>query len=118
MKLIGSRTEQKMRDELVRSNLALQDGGYGNLTIALELADVNIAGAYVLNWIPEQAEDIYAVLASASEVVIVEVPRAEGRALVEREKLAKYEAKCSKLQRLKVAVARDLMGSNASKLSR
>lgn len=111
MKLIGSRIEQRMRDELIRSNLALQDGGYGRLGNALELANVDVAVAYVLNWIPEQAEDIYAVLATANEVVIVEVPRTEGQVLVEREHLAKYEVKCSKIQRLKIAVARDLQAS-------
>ena len=113
--MIGSRTEQEMREELVRSNLTLQDGSYGRLVEALESADVNVARAYVLNWIPEQAEDIYVVLASAGEVVKVEVPRGEGQVLLEREELAKYEGKCSKVQRLKIAVARDLFGSRASK---
>lgn len=117
MKLIGSNTEQQMREELIRSNLALQDGSYGRLADALESENVNVAGAYVLNWIPEQAEDIYAVLVSAGEVVTVEVPRGEGQVLVEREELAKYEGKCSKVQRLKIAVARDLLASRASNLS-
>lgn len=110
MKLIGSRAEQQIREELVRSNLALQDGSYSRLATALELADVNIAGAYILNWIPEQAEDIYIVLVSACDVLSVEVPRGEGRILLDREELAEYESKCSKIQRLKVAVARHLLG--------
>ncbi|GHU22420.1 hypothetical protein AGMMS50243_21940 [Betaproteobacteria bacterium] len=109
MKLIGSRTEQQMREELVRSNLALRDGSHDRLVKALELANVNVAGAYVLNWIPEQVEDIYAVLVSVGEVVTVEVPRGEGQVLIDREELVKYEGKCSKIQRLKIAVARDLL---------
>ena len=117
MKLIGSRTEQQMREELIRSNLSLQDGSYGRLVSALESANVNVVGAYVLNWIPEQAEDIYAVLVSANEVLTVEVPRGEGEVLLEREELAGYEGKCSKVQRLKIAVAQDLLASRASKLS-
>lgn len=112
MKLIGSRTEQQMREE-VRSNLLLQDGGYGLLAGALESANVEVARACVLNWIPEQAEDIYVVLVAAGEVMTVEVPRAEGQVLLEREELAKYEDKCSKIQRLKIAVARDLLKSTA-----
>lgn len=117
MKLIGSRTEQQMREELVRSNLSLQDGSYVRLVEVLESANVNVAGAYVLKWIPEQAEDIYAVLVSAGEVVTVEVPRGEGQVLLEREELAEYEGKCSKVQRLKIAVARDLLAARAPKLS-
>lgn len=111
MKLIKSHAEQRMREELVRSNIALQDGSYGRLAYALESVGVNAAGAYVLNWIPEQSEDIYAVLVSAGEVVTVEVPRGEGQVLLERETLAKYEGKCSRTQRLKIAVARDLLAS-------
>lgn len=117
MKLIGSRTEQQMREELLRSNLALRDGSYERLTEALESANVNVARAYVINWIPEQAEDIYAVLVSAGEVVTVEVPRGEGQVLLERDELVKYEDKCSKSQRLKVAVALALLASGESNLS-
>lgn len=108
MKLIRSHREQRIREELVRSNISLQDGSYGQLVEALECANVNVAGAYVLNWIPEQAEDIYDIVVSADEVIIVEVPRGEGQITLEREELAKYERKCSKAQRLKIAVARDL----------
>lgn len=106
-----------MREELVRSNLALRDGSYSRLTNALESANVNVANAYVLNWIPEQAEDIYIVLVSIGEVLTVEVPRGEGEVLLEREELAGYDAKCSKVQRLKIAVALDLLASRASNLS-
>lgn len=73
--------------------------------------NINIAGAYVLHWIPEQAEDIYEVLVSADEVVIVEVPRSEGRAMLERETLAQYESKCSKVSKRKIAIACDLLAS-------
>jgi hypothetical protein len=117
MKLIGSRVEQEMRDELLRSNLALCDGSYGPLVAALEAANVNIAGAFVVKWIHEQAEDIYVVLVSSREVLVVEVPRGEGQVVVERVDLAAYKRKCSKIQRLKIAVAEDLLASRASKLS-
>jgi hypothetical protein len=117
MKLIGSRVEQQMREELIRSNLALQDGSHFRLANALELANVNVVGAYVLNWTPEQAEDIYEVLASAVEVVTVEIPRSEGLALLERESLKAHERKCSKIQRIRIAVALELLISRASKNS-
>lgn len=115
MKLIGSRTEQQMREELIRSNLSLQDGSRSRLADALRDAGVSVAGAYVLNWIPEQAEDIYVVLVSAIDVVVVEVPRGEGELLVERQELAKFEDKCSKTLRLKIAVARNMLASGCAR---
>jgi hypothetical protein len=110
MKLIGSRSEQQMRDELVRSNHSLQNGTHGQaLVAALESANVNLARAYVLDWIPEQAEDIYDVLVSRDDVLIVEVSRESNEVQLERQSLAVYKAKCSKVQRLKIIVAQDLL---------
>lgn len=100
-----------MREELVRSNLSLRDGSHGPLIAALKSANVNVAAAYVINWILEQAEDIYAVLVSSNEVLIVELPRGDGQIQLERQELANYRKKCSKVQRLKIAVAQDLLAS-------
>lgn len=111
MKLIGSRVEQQMRAELARSNLALRNGGLRRLASVLETAGVNLTRAYIVAWIPEQAEDICTVLVSAEEVVIVEVPRKGGEASLERQALSAYERSCSKIRRLKIAVARDLLAS-------
>ena len=63
-------TERQIRDELVRSNLALQDGSHGPLVAALQGANANLANSYVLNWIPEQAEDIYTVLIEMGAVMM------------------------------------------------
>jgi hypothetical protein len=109
--LIGSRNEHKMRDELLRTNLSLRDGSCGPLSAALESANVSVAGAYVINWIPEQAEDIYAVIVSPSEVLIVEIPRGKGQVHIERQDLVGYQAKCSRVQRLKIAVAQELLAT-------
>jgi hypothetical protein len=108
MKLIGSRSDEQMRKELERSNLMLQVGSNDRLRNALESDNVNVAKAYVIHWILEQAEDIYAVLVSTEEVVIVEVPRGDGQVLVERKTLKNYARGCSKIQKRKIAVARDL----------
>lgn len=111
MKLIGSLTEQQLREELIRSNRALQDGTSGRLAGVLASAGIDVAGAYVLNWTPEQFEDIYSVLISINEVLHVEIPRSEGAIQLEREMLASYERDCSKSHRLRIAVARDLLRS-------
>ncbi|CAG0982601.1 hypothetical protein ANRL3_02232 [Anaerolineae bacterium] len=108
MKLIGSRAEQQMREELIRSNHALRDRTHNPRLINVLIAmNVNLDMAYVLNWIPEQAEDIYAVLITPTEVLVIEVPREQGEAQVERKSLEAYAAKCSKHHRMKITVAQD-----------
>lgn len=112
MKLIGSHTEQQMREELLRSNRSLQDGSAGDALVSLlKAANCDVTGVYVLNWIPEQAEDIYAVLVAPDEVLIAEIPRGAGPTLVERRGLEDYVAGCTKVQRLKIAVAQNLLVS-------
>lgn len=118
MKLIGSRSEEQLREELVRSNLALRDGSYGlRLTALLKSVNVNLADAYVLQWIPEQGEDIYTLLVSSSEVLIVEIPRGKGEGQLDRQSLVAYSARCSKHHRLKIAVAQDLIVGRGSDIS-
>lgn len=113
MKLIGSRIEQLFREELIRSNLSLRSGDNKQLAKALASAKVNVVGAYVLYWIPEQGEDIYRVLVPTSEVLTVELPRDGGPVLLEREGLASYERKCSMSGKIQIAVALDLMASGS-----
>lgn len=112
MKLKGSRVEKELRDELLRSNVALRDGSYGRLAVALQSNDVNPACAYVVKWIHEQAEDIYAVLAPADVLLIVEVPRDEGPVSAQRADLVAYKNGSSRVQRLKIAVAEDLLAAS------
>jgi hypothetical protein len=115
MKLIGSRTEQDFRERLVRSNRSLRERG-DPLAAALETAGVDVSNAYVIFWIPEQAEDIYEVLTSADEIVTVELPRGSGEALLARQSLKYYERGCSLQRRIKLAVALDLIASTGPSL--
>lgn len=111
MKLIGSRTEQEYRERLVRSNLSLGNSG-DRLGSALETVGVDVANAYVIFWIPEQAEDIYQVLTPAGEIVTVELPRySDEILLLERRALKDYERGRSQQERIKLAVALDLIAS-------
>lgn len=114
MKLIGSLAEQQMRNELLRSNLALQDGSHERLVPALALENVDIADAFVT---PEQFEGIYSILVSEKEIVTGEVPRYGGEVLLARENRASYESKCSKVQKLKIAVAEALLASKGVNVS-
>ncbi len=113
MKLIGSLAEGLLREQLLRSNAALNDGADDPLVDALRAETTNVADAFVLDWIAGQGEDIYTVLVSADEIVVVEVPRYDGEVLVERKTLADYRRGCKKSARIKIAVALDLMSSRA-----
>ncbi|WP_257386005.1 hypothetical protein [Tahibacter caeni] len=111
MKLVGGRTEQEYREGLVRSNLSLRNSS-SRLGAALEAAGVDVANAYVVFWIPEQAEDIYQVLTPAREIVTVELSRySDDVLLLERQSLKDYERGRSQQDRIKLAVALDLIVS-------
>ena len=50
----------------------------GALSAAIEAAGFDLATAFVLEWIPEQAEDLFVVLAGPDGVVRVELVRDSG----------------------------------------
>jgi hypothetical protein len=111
MRLIGSLTEDRLRDELSRSNAALRTG-HDNPTLRTFLQDqgVNLTTAFVLDWVPEQSEDIYIVLDGTRQVLTIELPRAMDGAspLIESISFATFRESVSKgkrLARLKFAVA-------------
>jgi hypothetical protein len=69
-----------------------------------------ISSAFVLNWTPEQAEDLYTVLVNGSKVAWLEVLR-ESNELVDFQiaSVEKYERSLrSQQERIKLAVALDL----------
>ncbi|WP_233833537.1 hypothetical protein [Paraburkholderia sp. ZP32-5] len=69
-------TLEAIRHDLLQSSASLLAGNETDaLGIALRHLFPGIAYAFVLHWIPEQAEDIYWVLVSPTEVAEIEVPR-------------------------------------------
>jgi len=118
MKLIGSLAEGLLREQLLRTNAALNDGSDDRLVDALRAETANVADAFVLDWVMDQGEDIYTVLVSPDEIVVVEVPRDDGEILVVRRTLADYRRGCRKSARIKIAVALDLLASRARDASR
>ncbi|WP_165245153.1 hypothetical protein [Paludisphaera soli] len=75
---------------------------------------VDLATAFVLDWIPEQGEDIYTVLDGDLRVLVVELPRGDGDAppSVAETPIADYRravSRRSRLVRLRFAVAEDLV---------
>lgn len=61
---------------LRKSAKSLFENENNPLLQALRLARPNLRQAYILSWIPEQAEDIYDVLVDKNTVCTVEVQRA------------------------------------------
>lgn len=67
---------EKLKIDLLKSAELLVTGeGNPALRHTLDKFRPDIKRALVLNWIPEQGEDIYWILTNTEEVLIVEVPR-------------------------------------------
>lgn len=63
MKLRGTLTEQQFKEQLLKSHNSLfTDPSYKRLLQLLQDTYQDLKTAYVLNWIPEQGEDIYTIL--------------------------------------------------------
>ncbi|MHA6820565.1 hypothetical protein [Ralstonia pseudosolanacearum] len=71
-----SEERAKIREEMLRTSneLCSRDDRSG-LGIALRGFSPSLRHAFILRWIPEQAEDIYWVLVSPAELVKIEIPR-------------------------------------------
>ncbi len=109
MKLIGSKMESDFREVLLRSNSALQDPS-SKLRKALTAEGRDTKNAYVLHWTPEQLEDLYTVLVDGSYLVNVEIDKYDDSKppIVERSELKPYLLGLSKMNQVRLAVAKDL----------
>lgn len=115
MKLMGNKTERDFREELLRSNKSLQEPE-SRLRQILSSEGHNTKNAYVLNWTPEQREDCYTVLIDGKYLIDVEVERTDNykQPVIESRELKVYMRGLSKINQIRLAVARDLTGSNIS----
>jgi hypothetical protein len=109
MKLIGSKMENDFREALIRSNEGLRNPD-SKLRQALEGEGYNTLNAYVINWIPEQLEDIYLMLIDGSFLVSVEINKFEQTKppVFERIELNCYLHGLSRTNQVRLAVAREL----------
>jgi hypothetical protein len=113
MDLIGSLSEQREREELLASNAKLRRRE-GALALALEAAGADLATSYVLEWTPDQGEDLYVVLVGPDRIVRLELVRNTGAAvMVEQVPLGEYRPE-TKPVRLRLAVALGLLRSTAA----
>ncbi len=78
MKLIGSRTEKLIEDALKTSSAWLFQEVSGKLwTNELLKIDHNLKAAYMLDYIPEQGEDIRTFITDKKEIYIIEISRVD-----------------------------------------
>lgn len=111
MKLIGSKQEQDFRKELEGSNIVLaQDSKAQKILNELRATFGDVKTAYILNWTPEQAEDIFTILINLDKIVKVEISRINESEvpIIESFHIKNYQKGLSKVFQIKLAVALDL----------
>ncbi|WP_163103509.1 hypothetical protein [Peribacillus alkalitolerans] len=110
MKLIGSNTERDFRKQLNESYESLFNVKPSPLLALLQSKFPVMKTAYILNWIPEQGEDIYTIFIDREIIVIVELDRfnLELEPLLETISMNDYVKGLSKINQIKLAVAIDL----------
>ncbi|WP_339221951.1 hypothetical protein [Paenibacillus sp. FSL W7-1332] len=111
MKLKGSKQEQEFRKELEGSNLVLaKDGKVELIMNVLKDTFGELKSAYILNWTPEQGEDIYTILVDTDKIAKVEISRVNQSEvpLIETYNLKDFQKQLSKVFQIKLAVAIDL----------
>jgi hypothetical protein len=76
MKKSAMPLDQEIKQELIESQKSLHEGKNGiTLINTLRSEFPQSCGFYLLNWIPEQGEDIFWVLASPETIAVVEILR-------------------------------------------
>ncbi len=110
MKLVGSLSEQKFRERLEasqRSLLVLHE--FPSLLACLKKHFPEISTAVILEWTPEQFEDIYDVLINGTQVATLEISRSGDEVEFSVETAEEYARKLKgRASRIQFAVALDL----------
>ncbi|KPV61170.1 hypothetical protein QJ48_01465 [Paenibacillus sp. A3] len=118
MKLVGSKTEQDIREQLIASNKSLfEEEEKKRLLNVIQENFPNMVTAYVLHWIPEQAEDFYKVLINDSIIVDIELDRLNQNIMpiIKSVPISQYKVGLSKINQIKLAVALDLVQKDFKK---
>jgi len=111
MKLIGSKLEQDIREQLIKSKQSLFKGKEKRrLLEVIRNSYPEMNTAYIVNWIPEQGEDIYNILINDNIIAEIELDRynTEIEPIVETKTISQYLQGLSKQSKIKLAVALDL----------
>lgn len=112
MKLIGSKVEQELREQLIKSNQSLfEDKEKRRLLEVIKSSFPKMKTAYIVQWIPEQGEDIYKILIDDNIIAEIELNRynSETEQIVSYNSITQYLQGLSKINQIKLAVALDLV---------
>lgn len=114
MKLINSKTEDTIRRELIKSRELLFNIDNKPIITFLKKSFSHMKTAYILEYIPEQCEDIYILLIDTANAVKIEVDRYQRNKIFIHEviSLAKYTKLSSRQQKIKITIAIDLVQQN------
>ncbi|MCD9020567.1 hypothetical protein [Cohnella silvisoli] len=108
MRLIGSKTELDIREELLKTKRAIYEDI--RLLQLLEGRFPEMETAYILHWLLEQGEEFYKILVNDDVIVIIELDRHDINIdpLIEAKPVSQYKKGLSKIRQIKLAVAIDL----------
>lgn len=120
LKLRGSKTEQDFRNELIR----LQTQLYNNKLLSkflkvLQQRFPSMKSAFIIEWIPEQGEDIITFLVDTSTIAQIELERDELNAqpILSTNQVDEIKKNLRKWAQIKLAVAIDLAEQELKKIN-
>lgn len=107
MKLIGSRLERTIESELRNGRSFIFNADeMKDARDKIETIYEKISSAFILNWIPEQGEDIYDIYINNKVIINIEVDRFTGLAQInEITSEKKYKKGKKKNLQLKILIA-------------
>jgi hypothetical protein len=105
MKRKENSQNQVLRNRLLVSNEAILSGVYPAISKALLKRGLKVRNAFIIDCIPEQAEDIYFVLADGKSVLEIEVQRDGTYFDVIERNVEEYRKICSKTQSSTIKIA-------------
>lgn len=115
MKLIGSKIEDEHRSSLIESNQSLFNSE-NRLIEKLRAVYPEMVTAYVLDWIPEQEEEIYKILINDSIIVQIEVNRYNNGCIVtDTISISEYFKIATRTNKIRLTVALDLVMKDMKK---
>ena len=121
MKLIRSKLEQELRDQLIKSNKVLfKSEVKSRLLEVIRSSFPEMKTAYIVHWIPEQGEDIYKLLINDRTIAEIELDRykAETKPIVKSKDVSQYLHGLNKQNQIKLAVALDLARHDLDNMER
>jgi len=109
MVLKGTKTENDIREQLIESHNHLFDQSKNDKLLKALKSIQAMETAYILNWIPDQDEDVYIALINDAFIVRIELEKdSNNKPEYEFISLKKYRIGLRKQDQIKLEIALDL----------